>query len=64
MIIENENTFLRNLTLGINLFVGAGFSVLAYDKSGKQLPVGSALLEELKTIFNVKSSDLTRIYNP
>lgn len=47
-----ENLFKQALVNGINLFCGAGFSVGAKDKSGNFLPVGDALLEELKKEFS------------
>lgn len=46
-----ENLFRQSLVNGINLFCGAGFSVEAMDKSGNHLPVGNALLNELKEEF-------------
>ena len=39
--IENEHLFRKSLQTGINLFLGAGFSVLAKNASGAQLPLGS-----------------------
>lgn len=48
--IEHENLFRYAVVNGINLFLGAGFSVLA--KAGeKNLPVGDALKEELLDYF-------------
>ena len=58
MNIENENLLLQALKNGINLFVGAGFSTLAKDKSGKNLPTGSDLLKELQVVFNKSNSKL------
>ena len=58
MNIENENLLLQALKNGINLFVGAGFSTLAKDKSGENLPTGSGLLKELQTVFNKSNSKL------
>lgn len=46
-----ENLFRQALADGINLFCGAGFSVAAKDKKGNALPVGLALLDELKVEF-------------
>ena len=46
MDIENEDLFLHAISNGINLFLGAGFSVLA--KAGdRALPAGDALKNEL-----------------
>ena len=49
--IEEKNTFDKALKTGISLFLGAGFSVLAKDKQGNNLPCGSELLENLKGRF-------------
>ena len=53
MIIENENTFLAALNNRFNLFVGAGFSSLATDDEGNQLPTGSQLGKELTQLFGL-----------
>lgn len=42
-----KNTFLEALHNGINLFVGAGFSIHAKDELGNNLPTGKHLLSEL-----------------
>ena len=46
---------------GINVFVGAGFSLYAYDKRKQKLPSGNKLADELKSMFNVKASSLSMI---
>ena len=51
MEIEFISTFERHLQSGINLFTGAGFSLLAEDCSGKSLPRGSELKDELIVAF-------------
>jgi hypothetical protein len=51
-----ENLFKKALKDGINLFCGAGFSVESMDKSGKILPVGKGLLDELKMQFPLLKS--------
>lgn len=51
MIIESEHIFKENLKNGINLFLGAGFSGLAFDKEEKALPCGDPLLEAMKKEF-------------
>ena len=53
MKIENENTFLAALNNGFNLFLGSGFSTLATDQRGQQLPTGSQLCDELIKVFHV-----------
>lgn len=49
--IENQNSLEHAFHQGINLFVGAGFSVLAKDKFGKELPSGCNLADELAEHF-------------
>ena len=46
---------------GINVFVGAGFSLYAYDKKKQKLPSGNGLADELKSMFNVKAASLSMI---
>ena len=53
MQIENEHTFSKVVTTGINLFLGAGFSVLAKNTGGHQIPVGSALQGLLTQEFDL-----------
>lgn len=61
MEIQNKNTLIHAMKTGINVFVGAGFSLYAYDKYNKKLPTGKDLANELQKSFNVKSSDLSMI---
>ncbi len=51
--IENEDSLKAALSRGINLFLGAGFSVLAASKDGRSLPVGDKLKKELIDIFEL-----------
>lgn len=51
MEIESKSTFERCLREGINIFTGAGFSLLAKDKKGASLPVGDDLRKELLAEF-------------
>lgn len=54
MKIENEDTFKLHLRSGINLFLGAGFSVEAkgiYEDRPKAMPVGDALRKEILKTF-------------
>ena len=53
MKIENENTFSAALKSQFNLFVGAGFSSLATDSDGNQLPTGAQLSKELTDLFDL-----------
>lgn len=51
MDIESKSTFERCLVEGINIFTGAGFSLLAEDKQGRPLPIGDDLRQELLEEF-------------
>lgn len=51
MEIESRSTFERSLHEGINIFTGAGFSMLAKDKQGRRLPIGDDLRDELLIEF-------------
>lgn len=59
MEIQNKNSLIHAMKTGINVFVGAGFSLYAYDKKKQKLPSGNGLLGELKSTFNVKASSLS-----
>jgi len=57
--IENENTFKQALASGINLFLGAGFSVKAegtFKDKPKPMPVGDGLRQEILEKFGRSSS--------
>lgn len=60
MEIENESLFKHHLANGINLFLGAGFSVLADGPLG-QLPVGDTLKNELCKKFLKKDTSLLQL---
>jgi len=53
MQIQNEHTFLNAVRSGINLFLGAGFSILAKNSSNKPLPLGSELVSEIMSEFRI-----------
>ena len=55
-----KNTLIDAMRSGVNLFVGAGFSVYAKDKDEKNLPTGNKLIEELHTNFGSGQKDLAR----
>lgn len=61
MEIKNKNSLIHAMKTGINVFVGAGFSLYAYDKKKQELPSGNGLADELKSMFNVKASSLSMI---
>lgn len=52
MVIPKEYSLKRALQEGINLFLGAGFSLGAIDSSGKPFPLGADLVGELNKEFN------------
>lgn len=54
MKIENENILVAALRGGINLFLGAGFSLEAANVDGKKLPLGSQLSKELIEHFSLQ----------
>lgn len=56
MKIDCKHSLEQAFKHGVNVFVGAGFSVLAKDKLGRDLPVGSKLCDELKSKFNFNKS--------
>ena len=58
MEIENRETFLKVLSGEINLFLGAGFSLLATDADHTPLPDGAQLASELRNQFNITLPDL------
>jgi len=57
MEIGREQAFLHAMRTGLNLFVGAGFSVHARDRSGVSLPTGNVLAAELRARFNVDPAE-------
>lgn len=61
MEIQNKNPLIHAMKTGINVFVGAGFSLYAYDKKKQNLPSGNGLVDELKSMFNVKAASLSMI---
>lgn len=55
MLIELENTFLKALRSGVNLFLGSGFPALATNKKERRpFPIGNALKDELITHFGLE----------
>lgn len=61
MKITNENSLSMAMKTGINIFVGAGFSILSRDKKNRTLPLASDLLKELNDEFNKNMSNLSRL---
>lgn len=58
---DNLNTLQQSLFSGINIFAGAGFSVLAKDKHKRNLPTGAGLVKELQEKFKYTTADLVRL---
>lgn len=61
MKIENENFLSNAVNTGINVFVGAGFSIYSEDSLNRKLPLGVDLLNELNTKFGKNASSLSRL---
>ena len=62
MNIELEGLFKDALQKGINLFLGAGFSIYAKNKNNETLPLGKTLANELSEIFKTpKFDDLGKV---
>lgn len=57
---DNKNTLIAAMKSGLNLFVGAGFSILAEDSKGNKMPVGNALLKELHQSVGPGLNDLAK----
>lgn len=57
---DYKNSLIEAMHSGINLFVGAGFSLYAKDKTGKNLPTGNQLIEELHINVGAGQKDLPR----
>lgn len=57
MEIENQASFKHALLHGVNVFVGAGFSVLAKDAAGRSMPVGGTLAAELRAEFDLQGTE-------
>ena len=55
---DHQHLFENEIKKGINLFLGAGFSILAANKKGLNLPVGNSLNDLVKEKFNMDKSSL------
>lgn len=60
MRIDYKETLIQAMKKGLNLFVGAGFSVYAKDADGVNLPLGNKLVEELHKHVGPGLNDLPR----
>lgn len=57
MIFQKEALFKQLVTnSGMNLYLGAGFSVYAYNSEEKSLPLGKTINEELIQLFSLDKS--------
>src|SRR4051812_31800372 len=61
MTIELKNVLEDAFKTGINLFLGAGFSVLAKNEDGQNLPLGTELAKDLSRYFKTASLDLPKV---
>lgn len=57
---DYKETLVQAMKSGLNLFVGAGFSIYAKDSKGQPLPVGSSLIKELHQFVSPGLNDLPR----
>ncbi len=55
---DHQHLFENEIKKGINLFLGAGFSILAANKKGLNLPIGNSLNDLVKKKFNMDKSTL------
>jgi hypothetical protein len=65
MDIENAASLRHALLRGVNLFLGAGFSVLAKDADERPMPVGDQLGDELRKEFGASGTvglNLAQLY--
>lgn len=58
--IDFKDTLIQEMKKGINLFVGAGFSVYANDAKGNPLPLASQLINELHKYVSPGLNDLAK----
>ena len=61
--IDNKNIFFEKLKTGVNLFIGAGFSVLE-SPTGRRLPIANELCKEICETFKIDkkySKDLEKL---
>ena len=61
--IDNRNIFFEKLKTGVNLFIGAGFSVLE-SPTGSRLPIANELCKEICETFKIDkkySKDLEKL---
>ncbi len=61
MRIDLEETFKQGLKNGINLFLGAGFSIDCLNIDNEKIPLGAELAQELSEKFKTPKLDLTRV---
>lgn len=50
---DNQHLFENEIIKGTNLFLGAGFSVLAENRNKEKLPIGNQLNEQIKSFFKL-----------
>tara|TARA_R110002126_G_scaffold290545_1_gene447797 strand:+ start:11616 stop:11909 length:294 start_codon:yes stop_codon:yes gene_type:complete len=62
MEIELKESLKKSISQGLNLFLGAGFSIYSKDKNKLELPLGNRLGEELINKFECpKINDLSKV---
>ena len=54
---ENDKLFENVVTsYGLNLFLGAGFSVYSYNEEGESLPLGNKIKEKICETFSIEKN--------
>jgi hypothetical protein len=54
--IQQEHTLIAAIADGLNLFVGAGFSLLSRNDAGRPMPIGDELRDELVAEFALENA--------
>ena len=57
---DYKESLIQAMKNGLNLFVGAGFSLFARDSNGMELPRGNDLVKELHEYVGAGLNDLPR----
>ena len=58
--IDFKDSLIHAMRKGLNLFIGAGFSIKAYDSEGRKMPDSATLLKELHQTIGSGINDLPK----
>lgn len=58
--IDFKDSLIHAMKKGLNLFIGAGFPIKAYDNVGRRMPDGATLLKELHQTLGSGINDLPK----